>query len=106
MIAPFLLVPSLFNISENRENNVQIVKDFLLLMLVITLKQIFKINAPYTIFVYMGFYYLSCEIINDLSYKLLNKNIKLRQEWLSLQKSQVQEKIIEYIKLKYDNGRL
>ena len=100
MIAPFLLIPSLFNISDKKENNVQIVKDILLLGLVVTLKQIFKINAPYTIFVSLGLYYISCEMINDLSYKLLPQNSKLKQAWLELQKSQIQDKIIEYLTLK------
>ena len=100
MIGLIILIPSLFSISTIEYTaNVQIVRDFVLLSLVFALKK-FQITAPYTIFVSLGLYSLFCEMINDLSYKLLSPNIKLKQNWINLQQKQNRDLFIKLIELK------
>lgn len=98
MISFTVLIPSLFYISS-KEYNIQIVRDFLLLSLVLAIRK-FNISAPYTIFVSLGMYTLLCEMINDLSYKLLPPNLNLKHNWLQLQKKQTQELVVKLLELR------
>jgi hypothetical protein len=105
MLSFLVIIPSLFNTNVNGDYHVGIIRDFLLLALVTTLRH-YKIHLPNTIFVSMGLYTMVCDILNNLTVRLLPKNKLLKNNWLHLQKVQIQEQLITLLELRNEYTRL
>ena len=79
-----------------------LIRDFLVLTTVASLRTVRGIGShtPRKLYVALSMYILFADMINDLCYRILQPNEKLRSGWKELQKSQVKEDIVRYMELK------
>ena len=96
MIESAFLLPAILNCAQGVETDARLAKDILVLGVMIYLKSI-GFGFPRKLYVVLGLYGILCEIINNLSYRILEPRQELKTKWLALLKSQTQQ---DYKKLK------
>lgn len=77
----------------------EVLRDMLLLTLVLVFDKL-RFSFPKKVFVVFGSYVFVSDIINDLTYKCIEKNSKLRKNWQDLQKRQIESLVQNYVSLK------
>ena len=102
MIDFALLVPSFLVAIEHNKNNTKnennhILRD-LVLLLVVTQIDVFGFSIPLKIFRFFAFYVIASEIINNVVYRLMPPNEKLKKEWADLQKRETSQLLNTFIK--------
>jgi len=96
MIEWILLLPSVLRSNESSEFHGKCTRDLFLLCIVMVMNCC-NIQAPKRIFVALLVFGIVCQIINDLSYKILPPKLKLREQWKALQKRQTNALLLKYV---------
>jgi hypothetical protein len=87
MFESILLLPSALRSSESSDTNNKFIRDLFLLSAVVAV-DCYGVSTPRRFFVVLLLYSLACEVVNDLTYKILEPKKILREQWLALQKRQ------------------